>query len=359
MQQWHFDVQQEVARNTVATISYVGSKGTHLTRESNLNQIFPTPLSQNPYKPGEAINANGHDDCGTGQTPSGVQITGQALINLGVAACGANPNFFRPFLGYGTITHLEDAASSTYHALQASMRRNVGQLTVSAAYSFSHSIDDSSDRGDGTFVNSYNFAANRGSSNFDQRHVLNFSYIWDIPLFKSPGLANKLLGGWQYSGIMSVSSGTPFSQFFNVDNAGVANAVAGAGARPDLVGDPHARPFPPPDAGLGAQVFYNANAFAAPRGLTFGDVGRNILRNPRRTNFDMALFKHFRITENVGFEFRAEAFNVFNHAEWGNIYGGGGSAGGDGNNVFGNPGFLQVTSTHLPRILQLGAKLIF
>jgi hypothetical protein len=359
MQQWHFDVQQEVAHNTVATISYVGSKGTHLTRESNLNQIFPTPLSQNPYKPGEAINANGHNDCATGQTPSGVPITGQALINLGVASCGANPNFFRPFLGYGTITHLEDAASSNYHALQTSMRRNVGQLTISAAYSYSHSIDDSSDRGDGTFVNAYNFAANRGSSNFDQRHVFDFSYIWDIPLFKSPGLANKLLGGWQYSGIVSVSSGTPFSPTFNVDNAGVANGVAGAGARPDLVGDPHAGPFPPPNVGLGAQVFYNANAFAPPRGLTFGDVGRNILRNPRRTNFDMALFKHFAIKESLAFEFRAEAFNVFNHAEWRPMFGGGGAAGGDTNNVFGNPGFLQVTSTHLPRILQLGAKLIF
>jgi hypothetical protein len=401
MQQWHFDVQQQVARNTVATISYVGSKGTHLTRESNLNQIFPTPLSQDPYSPGQPIGPtillnpvlfppiNGvpqmssvPGDCGVnpntntfpadangvptnGKTPSGAPVPyGGAgalspAVNLGVAACGANPNLFRPFPGYGTITHLEERASSTYHALQASMRRSVGQLTISGAYSYSHAIDDSSDRGDGTFVNAYNFNANRASSNFDQRHVFDFSYIWDIPLFKSPGLANKLLGGWQYSGIVSVSSGTPFSPTFNVDNAGVANAVAGAGARPDLVGDPHAGSFPPPKPGLGAKVFYNPNAFAAPRGLTFGDVGRNILRNPRRTNFDMALFKHFAIKESLAFEFRAEAFNVFNHAEWRPMYGGGGSAGGDTNNVFGNPGFLQVTSTHLPRILQLGAKLIF
>ena len=197
MQQWHSDIQREVARNSVATVSYVGSKGTHLTRESNLNQIFPTPLSQNPYKVGEAIGAN---DCTTGTTPSGVRITGQALINLNVAACGANPNFYRPYLGYGTITNLQDAASSTYHAMEASVRRNVGQLTVSAAYTYSHSIDDSSDRGDHTFVNSYNFAANRASSNFDQRHVFNFSYVWDIPLFRQPGIANKLLGGWQWSG---------------------------------------------------------------------------------------------------------------------------------------------------------------
>jgi hypothetical protein len=317
----------------------------------------PGDCGVNPNTNTFPANANGAPT--NAITPSGVAITGPAAINLGVAACGANPNFFRPFPGYGTITHLEDAASSTYHALQTSIRRNVGQLTVSAAYSYSHSIDSSSDRGDGTFVNAYNFAANRASSNFDQRHVLNFSYIWDIPLFRSPGLANKLLGGWQYSGIMSVSSGTPFSPTFNVDNAGVANAVAGAGARPDLVGDPNAGPFPPPDSGLGARTFYNPNAFAAPQGLTFGTAGRNILRNPRRTNFDMALFKHVAIHENVAFEFRAEAFNVFNHAEWSNMYGGGGSAPGDTNNVFGNPGFLQVTSTHLPRILQLGAKILF
>src|SRR5260370_37978652 len=88
-------------------------------------------------------------------------------------------------------------------------------------------------------------------------------------------------------------------------------------------------------------------------------LGGNRPPAPRRTNFDMALFKHVAIHENVAFEFRAEAFNVFNHTEWNPMYGGGGSAPGDTNNVFGNPGFLQVTSTHLPRILQLGAKILF
>jgi len=68
--------------------------------------------------------------------------------------------------------------------------------------------------------------------------------------------------------------------------------------------------------------------------LTFGTVGRNTLNNPRRTNFDMALFKHFTIRENIGFELRAEAFNVFNHTQWGGIAGDAGSAGGDGNNSY-------------------------
>jgi Carboxypeptidase regulatory-like domain len=358
MQQWHFDVQREVAHNTVATISYVGSKGTHLTRESNLNQIFPTPLSQNPYKVGEAIGPN---DCTTGKTPSGVAITGQALINLNVAACGANPNFYRPYPGYGTISNLRDAASSIYHAMEASVRRNVGQLTLSAAYTYSHSIDDSSDRGDSTFVNSYDFAANRASSNFDQRHVFNFSYVWDIPLFRHPGLANKLLGGWQWSGITTVATGSPFTPVFNTDSAGVANAVAGSASRPDLIGNPRSGVVQVPGSGFGP-LLYNPAAYAVPRGLTFGDVGRNSLTNPRRTNFDMALFKHVAFGESRAFEFRAEAYNVFNHTEWGALAGGGGSGAGSSNsgtNVFGNSGFLNINTAHNPRILQLGAKLLF
>jgi len=370
VQQWHFDVQHEIVRNTVATVSYVGSKGTHLNRQTDLNQLRAVPLSQNPYKLGEPIgggvDANGnplHDDCGTLTTPSGVPVTGQAAINLQVE-CGTNPDPFRPFVGYGDIAHLEYKASSIYHAFQTSVRRSVGQLQLSFAYTWSHSIDDSSDRFDGSFVDSYNPAANRASSNFDQRHILNFSYIWDLPFFKSPGLANKVLGGWQFSGITSYQTGTPFSVTVSNDNAGVANGI-GSAARADKVGDPNTGVVQSPGE-LGPQI-YNPNAYALPRGLTFGDSGRNSLNNTHWTNFDMALFKHFKITERMSFEFRAEAFNIFNHTQWRPIAGDSGSAAsnlGESNNVLSSPfdptsGFLQVTDAHNPRILQLGAKFIF
>ena len=92
------------------------------------------------------------------------------------------------------------------------MRRSAGQLTLSAAYTYSHSIDDSSDRGDGSLVNAYNFAANRASSNFDQRQIFNFSYIWDLPFFRGAGLRHALLGGWQYSGIHGHFDGDPFQR---------------------------------------------------------------------------------------------------------------------------------------------------
>src|ERR1019366_8353011 len=123
MQQWHLDVQHELLHNTVVTVSYVGSKGTHLGRQSDLNQLHPVPLASNPYQPGEAISTSsvtlsngnsGSTDCGynvdqngvplNAATPSNVQITGQAAVNLAVAACGAIADFFRPFYGLGTIT---------------------------------------------------------------------------------------------------------------------------------------------------------------------------------------------------------------------------------------------------------------
>jgi len=368
MQQWHFDLQRELPGHTVVTVSYVGSKGTHLGRQNNLNQLYPTLASQNPYTSGQAISAQ---DCSiydpvnnpTGNLknvglPSvtgmvnGQTLTGQAAINL-QTACGNDPNPYRPFLGISNITRLESKASSTYNALQVAARKSVGAFNLTVAYTYSHSIDDSSDRYDGSFVNSYNPSANRASSNFDQRHMLNVGYIYDFPFFKKPGVSHTLLGGWEWSGIFAFSTGTPLNVTNNGatygDNAGVGNGV-GTGSYPDLVGNPRAN-VPPPSQVTGsnyAGYFYNPAAFAVPTGLTFGNVGRNYLRNPNRTNVDMGLFKHFPIKESVSFEFRAEAFNVFNHTEFG---GPSGSLGGSG--------FLEIGSAHLARVLQLGAKILF
>ena len=181
----------------------------------------------------------------TGTTPSGAAITGQAAINLGVA-CGGDPNPNRPFLGYSNINGLTYAANSSYNALQFSARRSIAPLTLSVAYTYSHSIDNASDGAAGTqgnFVDAYNFQSARGSSNFDQRHMLNISYVYDLPFFRKPGLAHTALGGWQWAGLTSIQTGTPFNVVFSGfgDNAGVGNAQ-GPGTYADLVGDPHSTP---------------------------------------------------------------------------------------------------------------------
>jgi|CZKK01.1.fsa_nt_gi hypothetical protein len=381
VQQWHFDIQQEIARSTVATVSYVGSKGTHLTRETDLNQLQPTPAALNPFKKGEtyqgsstdcAANPDGYGVPTTATTPSGVLVpyiagvnggppSGPA-VNLAVAegCVGAGPDPFRPYPGYGDIANIQTAASSNYNALQVAVRRSAGGLELNFAYTYSHSIDDSSDRYDGSFTNTYDPAANRASSNFDERHVLNFGYVWDIPLFKSPGILHSVLGGWQYSGISMFSTGSPFSVIFNTDNAGVGNGV-GSASYADIVGNPRAGVVQTPQVGFG-RVFYNAAAYATPTALTFGDSGRNNLRNPDFINFDMALFKRFAIKESKAIEFRAEAFNVFNHTEWDPIAGqagAGANISGAGTNIFAATGFLYAGGVHEARIMQFALKFIF
>lgn len=383
-QQWHLDVQHDLARNTVATISYVGSKGTHLGRQTDLNQLYPVSqgVANSLYGPGVPYGTN---DCNTpdafgiptaGVTPTGKTIpyavsptTGLATgpaVNVGIAACGANPDPFRPFPGYTDIAYLQPAASSNYNALEIGVRRNVGGLQLSAAYTYSHSIDDSSDRFDSAFVNSYAPAANRASSSFDQRHMLNFGYVWDLPFFRKPGLPNKLIGGWQYSGIVTFNTGTPFDVIYSGDNAGVGNGV-GSSSYADIVGNPKAGVVNNASTfvtNFGPE-FYSLAAYAPPSGLTFGDSGRNSLRNPDRINFDMALFKHFKVKERAAFEFRGEAFNVFNHTEWLPIAGDAGSAAANGFasgvNTYSptQNGFLHTGGAHEARVLQLALKFLF
>ena len=212
------------------------------------------------------------------------------------------------------------------------------------------SLDNSSDRFDGTFVNSYDLKHNYASSNFDQRQVLNISYVYDLPFFRHPGFKHTVLGGWELSGIISHQTGTPFSvipQSFG-DAAGVANGVGG-GAYVDIIGDPDAIPPGQKQApGTLGPLLFNPAAFAPPRGLTFGNEGRNRLNRPGYSNFDMALFKKFAVTEHSHVEIRAEAFNVFNHTEFSNV-----------NTTINNTNFLRPSGVYEARLMEFALKFIF
>ena len=443
-QQWSLSMQRQLPKDMVATVAYVGSKGTHLSAELQLNQlpvpptgadtgIFPTG---NPYSPGQPITAH---DCATySGFVSGGYVRGNFTVgNIVVtpnqpawqnlaAACYTTdslnippPSALRVFApGIGRVLSLQNIADSTYHGLQATLRRTRGPVTVGVSYTYSHSLDDSSDRSDASFVNSDNIKAGWASSDFDQRHLLNLNYIFAFPklsgylersLLKeaadsktaSPQSSSQLLrvltDGWEFSGITSFQSGTPFTVINGggsngislPDNAGVAN-LAGAGSYPDVIGSPRGRPPVPvlPNTGSVGPLLYNPGAFAAPQGLTFGNEGRNFLNNPNRLNFDFTLLKNFRVTEGSGLELRLEAFNVFNHTQFrifnsniGNTasniagcYGGPGySAAGGLTPVpgasLGTPevnvdcttgsAFLHPVDSHRPRTLQLGLKYSF
>ncbi|HTV55778.1 MAG TPA: carboxypeptidase-like regulatory domain-containing protein, partial [Terriglobia bacterium] len=220
VQQWNLDVEHNFGDNTVVRVAYVGSKGTHLTDQRDLNQLSPVPLSQDPFGPGQPITSA---NCGSTLTgPNGLAVSGQAAINLGVA-CGNDANPYRPFTGYGDITLLESQANSDYNSLQVYATKAIGRVNFSLAYTYSHALDDSSDRYDGVFVNSYDLERSYASSNYDETNNVSASYVWSLPsLQHSNVLLRDTLGGWEVSGIGTYHTGNPFS----VSNGGVAG-VAG------------------------------------------------------------------------------------------------------------------------------------
>jgi hypothetical protein len=430
-QQWSLSVQQELPKSFLATFAYVGSKGTHLTVERQLNQLQPISAELNPFALHEpfliAVPGAVAADCdnqGTVNLPlfvlqGGVVVShnNPASANIQVACQGqstnsaahppiAHANTFRPYPGLAEIFSLQNVADSSYHGFQATVRRTKGALTAGLAYSFSHSIDDSSDRTDPTFVNSLSLRSNKASSNFDQRHLVNISYVYSVPSFSrllqgslvgfsgedeatpagsgTPSRLMRWLGdGWQWSGITTFQSGTPFSVINNagssgigvLDNAGVANGV-GAGSYPDVAVNPAPAALKINPGSFGP-LLLNPNEFVAPRGLTFGNAGRNFLNNPNRLNFDMSLLKHFPIHEGSEVEFRLEAFNIFNHTQFrlynpdlGNTgsntiscYGGPNYSAGayfpSGTDCLTGNSFLHPVDAHRPRTLQLAVKYSF
>jgi hypothetical protein len=421
-QQWSFSMQRELPRDIVANVAYVGSRGTHLTVERQLNQLPGLPTSENPFGPNEPLTLS---DCdvspvagaghpGDGSTPfllqSGTIVTPQnpAYVHL-QAACTSpfipNVNSLpRPYPGLGRILSLENVANSQYHAFQATLRRSRGPLTAGLSYTYSHSIDDASDRSDPVLVDSYNLRQNRASSNFDERHLLNFSYLYQVPNFARWFAAatfepqsqdghpsgnccfrvlNAIFSGWEVSGVTLYQSGTPFTIINSAgntgisltDNAGVSSGLGIAASYPDVV---HGLARPTTTLRSFGPLLGNPSEFVAPRGLTFGDAGRNFLNNPSRLNFDMSVLKHFKITESTDMQFRAEFFNIFNHTQFrlydpdnpgssgnnvvscyaGPVYSAGFQANGGADCVTG-ASFLHPLDAHRPRTIQFGLKLAF
>jgi hypothetical protein len=394
VQQWNLNIQHDLPQHVVASIAYVGSKGTHLGLRYDLNQLVPLQSSQNPFGPSETLANTGPIDpttnlpvgaCagpapftnpgqpwGAGQTVVGTNsaLTTSAANHLNIA-CGVDAAPFRPYVGFSDINFESYRADSIYNAFQFSARRSIAPLTFSVAYTYSHSIDDASDGGAGnlsSIVNAYNLRLARASSDFDERHVLTISYVYDLPFLRhATGFSHALLADWHFSGITTMQTGLPFSVKYSgaSNNAGVSNASVnnGAGGGVSIFADlvsgvsPHSTlsaACAAGDPGTGPLLF-NPCAFAAPQGLTFGNSGRNFLNMPRRTNFDMSLLKHFKLNETTGFEFRAEAFNIFNHTQWA----GSSIAGASINNDQAGSSFLHPSAAHRARTLQLALKFLF
>jgi hypothetical protein len=434
VQQWSLGVQREIVRDTIVTLGYVGSKGTHLATAMQLNQLPPVSSANNPFLPGEPIT---RDLCvaseinpGTPFNPlnyfylNGSNLTyaenPSAVTGL-IAACDGTPgtnghsaisydlNVLRPYQGIGAITSIQDVGTSNYNSLQFTMRHHRGPLDLGISYTYGHSLDTASDRYESTFVDSFDLRANRASSDFDQRHLLNVSYVYKLPIIETGRRINSFLGGdvdsdqgpqsgsrvkpnvifknWVLSGIMVYQSGNPFSVINGtsasgisaLDNAGLALGL-GADSYPDLAPSGTTCSLSSSASGTFGPVIANRCRFVAPRGLTQGDAGRNSMYNPARTNFDWALLRDFKVWGERTLQFRAEAFNVFNttqfrvydpvkgntssntiscYGNWDSLYNIGVSFSAGAPNCSAGNGFLRPVDAHRSRTMQFGLKFNF
>jgi len=309
MQHWNFNVERELWRASVLEVAYVGSKGTKLLTARDINQPQPSVL------------------------PPGL------------------PFVPRPDPRFDDIDLLESRANSSYNALQVRFQQRMTRgFSALASYTWSKSIDDASNfftsAGDPNFPqNSFNVAAERGRSNFDVAHRLSLSYSYAFPFKKYDGVAGTLLNGWETFGIVTLQTGRPFTVALlsEIDNSGTGRSILGFGAndRPNLVGNPEL-------SNPSTLQWFNTAAFAFPAPGTFGNAGRNILDGPGFQNVNASLLKNTRITERVNLQFRAEAFNLFNHPNF-NLP----------DNFLGSPTFGRITSARDPRHIQFGLKLLF
>jgi len=234
---------------------------------------------------------------------------------------------------------------ATYHALTlAAKRRFTKGLMFDANWTWSHSIDDASDPGatlneTNLPQNVYNLGAEKASSSFDHRHRVVVSFIYQLPLArKSKDWMQAVLGQWQAGGNFAAQSGAPFTVNISSDQA---NIGAGPAQRPNVSGNPNDGPKTP-------QQWFNTSVFSLPALYTFGNAPRNAVIGPGLQEFDLSLQKDMRLTEATKLQFRAEAYNLFNHPNF-NIP----------NRTAFTANFGSISSAQDARQLQLALKLVF
>ncbi len=301
-EQFNFTVEHQVTGTTLVRAAVVGDLGRRLDTTFNLNQPVPGP--------GSNVNA---------RRPYFV----------------ANPNL-------SDVTFDVSDGLSDFYALEISAdKRLANGLTGNLGYTWSHSIDDVATAfggGTGTPQNSYCRFCDRGNSAFDIRHRFTASFTYQIPGFKHHGLRSLVLADWQTNGIIQIQTGIPFTPTLNSSTTN-----NGQGSRPNCSS------IPSGSFHQSNQTWFSLAEFSTPALYTYGNCGRDILYGPGRWNWDESLFKNFPIKERVVVQFRFDAFNVFNHPQFGQP-----------NATIGSSSAGIITSTvGNPRQLQLAAHISF
>ena len=322
-QDWNFSIQRSFAKDFLLDARYIGNKGTRLPRiiEANPAVYGPGATSQNADQRREFAGCHG---------PQG--------------PCD--------FASAGLVT---DSTSSTYHALQLALSHRFDHgLAFLASYTLSKSLDYVSSfnvagsaprlvAGENDLAqNPFDLAAEHGRGLFDARNRFVFSGTYELP-FRQRGIR-----GWQVNAIANFASGTPFTVYdsSNVSLQGSSPEITGFfSSRPDLISDPN-------QGSHTADQWVSRSAFQRLDPQTqagqFGNEGRNVVQGPGIANVDLSLFKTWSLTEAFRLQFRAECFNIANHANFGLP-----------DNDLASPNFGRVLESGAPRLFQFGLKLLF
>ena len=349
VQSWTLSAERELAANTTLEVNYIGTKSTHLLDRRNISQ--PNPISALSLAFCQA------------QDP----VTG-SYININQAPCTVVSRLPYPNFN-GFYINSDFHGYSDYNAVNVKFEHRSHDLAATSVFTWAKSLDDKSAAagvgGTGSgyqgFENNHDPRLDYGPSDFDVDLRFVSSYVYQLPFGRGKKfgggvnqVTNLAVGGWQLTGIATFQTGFPYTitandiQSLNGTVFQHANLVPGCNIHSNLV-----RQF----------QRINADCFTQPALGTYGNIGRNTLRQPGINNFDTGLGKEFAFTERLRFALKLDAFNTFNHHQYGGDVGGLIVAGSGGNtaiqNAVGSSNFGLVTLSSAPRILQVSGKLTF
>ncbi len=286
VQQWTFSIQRSLSRNSTLELNYVGSKGTHLLMRHNFAQALP---------------------------PTAEELESGTISPVSER---------RPYPNFPRFTNSLWGGNSSYHSFNTKFEYRASSMILTSVYSWAKSIDNKSaaagiytaNSGWQGFMNNHDIRRDRGPSDYDVDHRSVTSFVVGLPVGRgqrflggASGVTEALLGGWQISGIVTFQGGFPYG--IRAEDAG--GYLDTAANRANLVGDPNPDGFTPT-----VEEWFNTAAFEQPSAGHFGDTGRKVLRAPVYSNFDVGLFKNFRVAESATLQFRLESFNMLNHANF-------------------------------------------
>ncbi len=296
---WNLNLEREITRGSILSIAYIGSRTLHADSATILNVPEPGP---------------------------------------------GNISSRRPIPQLSQVHEIRWDGWATYHAFALGLKRRLSRgLTFDANWTWSHSIDDASDPGPtlnetNLAQNVYNRSGEKASSSFDHRHRAVISLVYQIPSPSNSRWVQALLGQWQTGSYFTAQSGAPFTVNISSDQA---NIGAGPAQRPNISGDPNNGPHTP-------QQWFDTSMFSLPALYSFGNAPRNAVLGPGLQEFDFSLQKDIVLREPLRLQFRAEAYNLLNHANF-NIP----------NRIAFTPNFGSISSAQDSRQLQFALKVLF